>query len=333
MLQDTEPLSVGVVGVGAMGRHHARVYTELPTASLCGISDVDERQAMQVAEEYGCRSYPLEELLTVVDAVSIAVPTKHHFAVAKQCLEAGVHVLIEKPFVATPAEGRELIRLAEAASVTLQVGHIERFNPAVLALADIVSDLDVISVRADRLGPPPEREVGEDAILDLMIHDIDIVLSLFEGDPRIVSCIGARENTFATATLQFPSSVIATLTASRVTQMKSRSLEITTDECFIDVDYIANSLELHKHAFPTFNARGSGVGQRIESVVERPMLSGEEPLRAELRAFIDAVRDGTTPKVTGEDGLRALELSLEIEELTRAPAYLPEVTISKNGGA
>lgn len=322
MTGNTDDISVGVIGVGAMGRHHARVYSEVPDARFRGVSDVDRDQAERVAAAYNCEAYELEDLLAVVDAVSIAVPTRYHRDVALKCIDAGVHVLIEKPFASDPAEGRDLIDRASRAGVTLQVGHVERFNPAVHVLNEIIDDLEVISIRADRLGPPPNRPVGDDAVLDLMIHDIDILLSLFEGFPTVIGAAGARDNTFATALLRFPSGIVGALTASRVTQLKSRQLQVTADECYVGIDYLSRSMEVHLQTAPASNVREGEGDVQNTTVVERPTIDATDPLEAELTAFLEAARSGARPKVTGEDGLRALELALQIQEGVRAKSEL-----------
>jgi len=192
MATTEDSLPVGVIGVGSMGRQHARVYAELPGASLVGVADDDPERAGSVAREYGTRAMSVGDLLSSVAAVSIAIPDEYHYDVARRALDAGVHVLVEKPFVTDPEDGRELVAMADRAGLTLQVGHVERFNPAVQTLADVLVDEDVISIEADRLGPPLDREVGG-PVRDLMIHDIDVVCALLEEDVRSVEATTAGD--------------------------------------------------------------------------------------------------------------------------------------------
>lgn len=316
-----DAVDVGVIGVGSMGEHHARVYNELPDTRLVGVSDADRASAETVATSYATDVLSKETLLKEVDAVSLVVPTESHFDEAVSCFEQDVGVLIEKPVVGDPDRGWELARYAAMADVPVQVGHIERFNPAVSAVAEIIPDMDIISVRAERLGPPPDRQISDSAVIDLMIHDLDIVRSLLGEEPETIASAGVNENRHATALLEFESDVIATLTASRMTQRKVRRLEITTTDCLIEVDYINQSIDIHRHSVPEFIEDNGDVRYRHESIIERPTITNEEPLKAELRAFAGAVRDGTEPEVTIEDGIRALDLAQRIEDkATERPA-------------
>lgn len=305
-------LATGVIGVGSMGQHHARVYSELPDATLVGVSDVDEEQAVTVAAEYGTRPMDRSELLDTVDAVSVAVPTTYHYETVLECIERGIDVLVEKPFVDNIEDGRELARRARDAGVTLQVGHIERFNPATRVLADIVPDLDVVAIDIDRLGPPLDRDNEDSVVIDLMIHDIDILLSLIDSEIDSISS-AARGERHATAQFQFADDSIATLTASRLTQQKIRQISITALSCRVNVDFISQSVEIHRHSVPEYIESDGDIRYRHESVVEHPIVENGEPLKAELASFIDAARNGTKPLVTAEDALRVLKVAIQIE--------------------
>lgn len=311
---DSSSQRVGVIGVGTMGQHHARVYSGLPGAELVGVADTNEQRAREIATSYAADVYDVDELLERVDAVSIAVPTEYHYGLATRCIEAGVDLLIEKPLVRDPERGRRLVREAERAGVTLQVGHIERHNPAVRTLQDIVLDLDVIAIEAARLGPRPDRnrQITDSAVIDLMIHDIDIVLSLLGEDVTSVNAVGAADGRHATATLEFESGTVGTLTASRVTEQKQRTLSITAGDCYVTADYIDQAVQIHRQSVPEFVAENGNVRYRHESVVENPAVDTGEPLKNELSSFLDASENGTDPAVTGQDGLRALELAREI---------------------
>jgi predicted dehydrogenase len=316
-----DPLAVGVVGVGSMGRNHARVYSELPDVDLVGVADVDRSAAEDAAATYGTEAMGSDRLLAAVDAVSVAVPTRYHYEAARECIDRGVGTLVEKPFVHNPDRGRALAERARAAGVPLQVGHVERFNPAVRTLAELVPDLEVLAVDAERLGPPVGRDVDRSAVFDLMIHDIDVMLSLFDGEPRDFSAVGTADNRLTTAIGRI-GDVTTTLTASRVTQRKVRRLGVTARECRVCVDYIDQSVEIHMDSHPEYVVDEGSVRHRVDSVVERPTVSNGEPLKHELSAFVDVVREGAEPPVTAADGVRAVELATRIDRLA---AGTPEV--------
>lgn len=317
MSQETgiNSLIAGVIGVGSMGQHHARIYNELPEATLVGIYDEDAEQATQIAEKNGTEVLELEELLSSVEIVSIAVPTAHHYEMAEKAIEHGVHVLIEKPFVDKPNQGEKLLAEAEKSDVIIQVGHIERFNPAVMALQDIVPDLDIISVDAKRLGPPIDRQLGDSVVRDLMIHDIDILLWLVDASVTSVAAFDADE-AHTTANFEFDDGTVGSLTASRVTQRKVRELTITAESCHVAVDYIDQSVEIYRHSLPEYIEKNGDIRYRHESIVERPTVHNAEPLKSELSAFIDAVRAENVPPVSGQEGLQAARYVETIEELT-----------------
>jgi len=307
-------LNVGVVGVGSMGQHHVRIYDELPTAELVGVFDADSECAEEIANKHDTVAMELNELLEATTAVSVAVPTQFHFDIATQCFEHGVSPLIEKPVVGDVETGEELRELAEKSDVTVQVGHVERFNPAIQVVQNIVEDLNVLALNAERLGPPPNRSINDSAVIDLMIHDIDIVLSLVDDEPESVMSAGIQSNRYGTATVDFESETVATLTASRLTQRKVRKLEITAEECVVEVDYTDQIVEIHRQSIPSYVEESEGVRYRHESVIERPRVPSAEPLKSELESFLDAVQTGATPEVSLEDGLRALELACTVEE-------------------
>jgi len=308
--------NVGVIGVGSMGQYHVRVYRELNGVNLVGIADADAERATEVAEEHNTEVVEIEVLLEAVDAISVVVPTQHHYDMVTTCLDEDVATFVEKPVLGSLDRADDLLAYVEAAGVPVQVGHIERFNPAVTALSEIVEDLSLVSVRARRLGPEPDREIEDSAIIDLMIHDIDIVLSLFDDTPTSVSGSGVREGRHASALLEFKGDRMASLTASRKTQRKVRTLEITAEECFIEVDYLDQSIEIHRNSVPEYIEEDGDVRFKHESIVERPVVQNGEPLRKELESFLKAVESGTTPEVPVQDGLDALKVALEVEQET-----------------
>ncbi|SDQ95305.1 Gfo/Idh/MocA family protein [Natronobacterium texcoconense] len=313
-LTRSRTIRAGVVGVGAMGENHARVYSELPGVTLAGVTDHDVEVAGRVADEYGTESVALEELLDRCDVVTVAVPTPAHHDVVSRCLEADVHVLVEKPIAQTVEEGRDLARQASERGLVLQVGHIERFNPAVRTMADLIDDLEVISLEAERLGPPIDRTAPGNVVFDLMVHDVDIVGSLLGTSPDSVGAMGTGDGRYATATMEY-GDVVASLTASRVTQKKVRKLSVTARECFVEVDFLEQSVLIHRDSYPEYvNDEGQN-RYRHESVVERPRIDNGEPLRHELESFVESVRTGGEPEVSPEDGIEALETVLTIDSL------------------
>lgn len=313
MSGEGDVLRAGVVGVGSMGANHARVYDELAETTLVGVHDVDADRANEVAADYGTEARSLDGLFEAADIVSISVPTAYHFETAKRALEAGVNVLVEKPFVDDPAEGRELIDLAARKELALQVGHIERFNPAVIALQELVDDLDIIALHAERLGPPLDRDIEDTAVMDLMIHDIDIVQDLVGGEVTELRAVGTPDCRYASASMEFDSGVIAQFTASRVTQEKVRGITLSAADCRVKVDYIDQTIEIHRRSKPSYVRNNGSVRFRHENVVEELTVERDEPLKNELRSFAETAASGREPVVTGEDGLRVLELTKRID--------------------
>jgi len=313
----SDTVEVGVVGVGNMGSHHARVYSELTGVDLVGVSDIDRQQANDIAEQFDTTVYERESLLARVDAVSIVVPTRHHVEVGHQAVESGTHLLVEKPFATDVKAGRELGEAARRRGLVLQVGHIERYNPAFEALQDVLAEADPIAVAARRQGPPVERDSSDDVVFDLMIHDIDIVRTLADGPVTGVSAMGVDGKPHVVTQIEFADGLVATLTASRITQEKIRDLAVTAEDCQIDVDYMDQSVQIHRHSLPEYVTSNGDVRYRHESIIERPTVESGEPLKNELREFVDAVSDDTDPRTTAADGLRAVELAHRIEEATR----------------
>ncbi|MFD1588387.1 Gfo/Idh/MocA family oxidoreductase [Halorientalis brevis] len=311
-----QKINAGVIGVGKMGQHHARVYKEIPGVRLTGIADADDDRATQIATKYGTVPRDRDEVIDRCDVVSIAVPTRYHHEVASEAIDAGVHVLIEKPFVRDLQEGRDLVNKAREQDVRLQVGHIERFNPAVQAVTDIVTDLDVIAVDVRRLGPPVDRDSKDGVVLDLMIHDIDVLTAIMGSDISDVTAMSTRDGNHVTAQVEFANGVVGNLTASRVTQEKIRDLAVTAEDCRVNVDYENQTVQIHRHSVPEYYESDGDLRYRHESIIERPTIENGEPLREELEAFVTAVREGTEPPVSGEDGLAALQIARQIQERT-----------------
>jgi predicted dehydrogenase len=294
---------VGVVGVGALGQHHARVYANLPGATLAGVYDVNPARAAEVAARHGVPAFPdLRELTAAVDAISVAVPTVDHHRVARALLDAGKDVLVEKPMTARLEDAEDLIGLAGKKGAILQVGHIERFNPAVEALRKAALQPRFIEVH--RLSPFSPRSLDVDVVLDLMIHDLDIVLCLDGSGAVQVDAVGVPVLTpkvdIANVRLRFASGLIANLTASRVSADKVRKFRVFSPKTYISVDFAARSAQVYRLV------QGEN-GPEIAA--ERTAAPDEEPLQRQLAAFVAAVGARTTPAVTGADGLRALSLA------------------------
>jgi predicted dehydrogenase len=311
----TDPLDVGVFGVGSMGQNHVRIYDELPETRLVGVHDADRSRAEAVAAERDVEALASADLLDRVDAVSVAVPTPVHAGVVRDCIDAGVDVLVEKPFVSDPDEGRRLASEARERGVTLQVGHVERFNPALSVIDEVLEEAEPLAIHARRLGPPVDRDLADGVVVDLMIHDIDVANMLADGPASSVHARAAAGGRHATATLQFEGGPLATLTASRVTQRKVRRLDVIAADRLVAVDYLDQSVEVYRRSVPAYVHEDGDVRYRHESVVERPMVERVEPLKAEVRSFVGAVRGDHPPAVPPEAGIEALELAREIDRL------------------
>ena len=313
-MSENGSLKAGVVGVGNMGRHHARVYAQKRAVSLVGVADADAETAQAVADDYDTSVMDTDRLLEAVDAVTLAVPTRFHHDLVERALDAGVHVLVEKPFVKDPENGAALVEQAAAEDLVLQVGHIERFNPAVRTLQEVLVDHEVIAVEARRLGPPVDRDTGDTVTKDLMVHDLDVALSLLDGEVESVAAAGTCEGQHVTAQLTFDDDTIGEFTASRVTQQKVRELAVTTRDARITVDYADQDVRIHRHSLPAYVEDDGDVRYRHESVIEQPTVASGEPLVHELDAFVEAAVTDSQPVVSGEDGLLAVELVEEIDQ-------------------
>jgi predicted dehydrogenase len=296
---------VGVVGVGHLGVHHARVYTEILGANLVGVVDVDCDRAHDVAESLGVPAYTdLEIFLDEAkpDALSIVVPTVRHLDVSRRAMKRGVHLLIEKPVTASTEEAEELLRIASDRNLILQVGHVERFNSAIQQVREIVSE--PLYIQSRRMGPFSNRVSDVGVVLDLMIHDVDIILSLVHSDIVDISamgrCVRTDHEDLASAQICFANGTIAHIMVSRVTEKRMRTLEITEPERYLIVNYETQDITLH-HCV-------QHVGRGMVEVVEHPVFPKREPLKLELQDFVNCIREGREPLVGLRDGKRALEI-------------------------
>ena len=313
-------MNVAVVGVGAFGRNHARVYQQLEQQGepvrLLGVVDRDVARADSVAREFGCRAFgSLEQLVTThseVQAASVTVPTVHHLEAARALMSAGVDVLIEKPLATSLVEADELIALAQANRRVAQVGHLERFNPAVRATIPLLTQPMFFEVH--RLSVFTPRALDVDVVLDLMIHDLDIVLSFVKSPMKEVRAVGlailSGKTDIANVRVEFASGCVANFTASRVSTERIRKLRFFQPRQYISVDYGRQDVL----AFTVGDDPGTGATPSVNPQIGmvKPPVTSEEPLHAELKSFLAAVRNRSVPVVPLEDGRSALALALEI---------------------
>ena len=314
-----QPVRVGVIGIGNMGWHHARVLSLLRDAELVGVADLDARRGQLAVEQFGCRWFPsYEELLGEVEAVCIAVPTLLHHRVGMACFNAGVHVLIEKPIAASQEEAAELVRAADAAGRLLQVGHIERFNPAFRELVKVVANEEVVVLEARRHSPNPDRANDVSVVLDLMIHDIDLVLELAGAPVVRLAAAGGRSAEgpidYVNATLGFANGVVASLTASKMAHRKIRSLSAHCRSALVESDFLNRSLQIHRRSHQSFSADHGELLYRNDGFIEEVSTSPVDPLVAELEHFLQCVRGLEKPAVDGPQASRALLLADLIEQ-------------------
>jgi predicted dehydrogenase len=306
-------LRVAVVGVGHLGRHHARILSALPGVSLVAVVDTNRARADEVAAAHRTRAaYDARDVVGKVDAVTVAVPTEIHRDIAQTFLEGAVPVLVEKPLARTVAEADALIAAAATSGAVLAVGHTERFNPAVAAARPMLTDPRFIEVH--RLGAFPERSLDIDVVFDLMIHDLDVLLSLVDSEVESIEAVGVPVLTgrvdIANARLRFANGCIANLTASRISRDKIRKIRFFQPATYLSIDYASQKVELWQ--LTKGNSQMPSIHGGEVAVVN------EEPLARELADFVDAVVSKRAPMVTGQDGRRALALAQQITDTMNA---------------
>jgi UDP-N-acetylglucosamine 3-dehydrogenase len=317
-----DPLKVGVVGVGVMGSNHARVFSDMAGVRLVGIADPDRKQRETVARAVGCVAFAdIDGLLRLgVDAVTIAAPTHLHHDLALECISRGVNVMVEKPIAPTVEEGRAIVAAARRAGVTLMVGHVERFNPAVESIKRAIKNQDILSIAITRVGPFPPRMSNVGVVIDLAVHDIDLIRwftdsEIVEIQPQLSSAVAEREDI---ALLQFrtASGVLAHINTNWLTPFKARTIHIATRDKYL----IADLLTLQVTECFGFQADGSYSMRHLS-------VGYAEPLRAELLAFVDAIRSGRAPAVTGEEGVASLEIAIRCLD-----AHAPQSRLAQRKG-
>jgi predicted dehydrogenase len=295
-------LRVGVVGVGHIGGNHARIYAELPQAEFIAIFDIDPVRAAEIAAKYKAKAArSLEEFAGMVDAASVGTPTSAHFSVARDLLMRGKHLLIEKPITENTADARELAQLAAEKRLVLQVGHVERFNPVLSALEQRLTHPRFIE--AHRLSPYPDRSTEIGVVLDLMIHDLEIILHLVDSTVENIDAVGvpvlSRGEDIANARLRFTDGCIANITSSRISPERMRKIRVFQEDAYLSLDYQGQSGEIYR--------RVNGQITREPVAIEK-----EEPLRQQLASFADCALTGGEPRVSGSHAAAALELAVEI---------------------
>lgn len=306
-----ERIRTAVVGVGYLGQFHAEKYAQLAEAELVAVVDTDRSRVDEVAAKVGTTGFTdYREIIDRVDAVSIVVPTQYHFPVAKAFLDRGVHVLLEKPITTTVEEADELIRIADERQLVFQVGHLERFNPVVMALDDILTVPRF--VESIRIAPFKPRGTDVNVVLDLMIHDIDIIQHIVDSPVKQINSIGAPvftdEEDIANARIQFENGCVANVTASRISMKSERRMRIFQPDSYITVDFQNKKLAQFR----------KGAGEMLPGVpnviVDERNFEPGDALKAEIASFLECIRTGAAPVVSGRDGKRALETALLINK-------------------
>ncbi|MED5580143.1 MAG: Gfo/Idh/MocA family oxidoreductase [Nitrospinota bacterium] len=312
---------VGVVGVGHMGSYHVAALSELLDYEIVAVCDLNENRAKSIADKYGTVFFKKpEEMIDSVDAVTIAVPTRHHFSVSRLFLENGVHVLVEKPICNTLEESKELFEIAKKNKLVLHIGHVERFNGAVQELKNIVSNPSLIECR--RMGPFTERVRDDGVVLDLMIHDLDIVLRLMNEKIVSLSAVGStvqsQRDDIANVQIVFENRCVSNLIASRVTQSKIRTLSISQPDAYITLDYGDQELRIQRKASSEHQLSREDLKYREQSELERLFVHKDNPLKLELRHFLDSALAKKVVENPNLD-LWSLEVALQILEILDIP--------------
>jgi len=317
------PLRVGVIGVGHLGSLHAKMYAQISSVNFIGVYDADLERAQKLANEFGIKAFPtLDDLLSQVEAVSIATATQSHYDVAMQVIKRGVHLLIEKPITATIEQAKALTERAETKRLKLQVGHIERFNPAILALEPY--NITPLFIESHRLAQFNPRGSDVAVVLDLMIHDIDLILSLVKSKVTRIDANGiaviSDTPDIANARLQFENGCVANVTASRISQNKMRKMRMFQRDAYISIDFAQGLAEVFRlvdeqtpNVKPTMMLGKIDQGQHKRIIVyEQPEVQEVNALKYELERFVESVQKNLETPVTGRDGLHALEVAQEI---------------------
>jgi predicted dehydrogenase len=338
-------LKVAVIGVGHIGKEHARIYSDMPDVTLAGIVDISKERGEKVAQRYNTKYYSShEEILDKVNAVSVVVPTKSHYEITRDLLKNGIPVLVEKPMTGTVSEAEELIRLSKSNNTVLQPGYVERFNPAIQAIQKL--DVSLKFIECHRLSPFTFRSADISVVLDLMIHDIDIILYLSKSKVKKIDAVGVNvisdKEDIANARIQFESGCVANITASRVSFEPMRKIRLFSEDSYISLDYQKQEAMIYKKS-PKLTLKSINVEDKDVSTIkdlksfvfgdllkiERIKMDNQEPLKKEIESFVNCIKNGRNPVVSGEEGVRAIKTATIIKDEIKKNLELARVNISE----
>ncbi len=315
-----EQVRIGVVGTGRMGQNHCRVFSNMRHAKFVGVCDVDADRGKDIARKFEVSYFrDVDSLLENVDAVSVCTPTPQHYELVTRCLDRNVHVMVEKPFTETLEQAQALKEAAEAnKQMIVQVGHIELFNPTFIELRKVLEDMEILAMNFNRLSPFQGSNVDVDVILDLMIHDIGLIVNLFTQEPASVDAHGfsvfSETIDHGLAVIRYEPAPLVSLTASRVTEQKIRAISVTTKEAFVEADLLNKNISVHRRTLGDYVNHKNGVKYRQESLMERIVVPAMEPLYLELQDFVNCVIEKRAPHVSAADGYNALRFVLMLRD-------------------
>ncbi len=345
---NVEKLKIAVIGTGHLGKEHARIYSEIPEVNLVGVVDVNKSVGEAVAKRCNTKYYSsFKEILNKIDVASVVVPTKSHYEIAKELITNGIHVLVEKPMTGTVSEAEDLIKLSQQNSTILQPGYIERFNPALEAIQKL--DISLKFIECHRLSPFTFRSADIGVVLDLMIHDIDIILYLSKSKVKRIDAVGVNvisdKEDIANARIQFENGCVANITASRVSFEPMRKIRIFSENSYISLDYQKQEALIYKKSpkltLKSIDTESEGVstikdlknfsfGDLLK--IERIKMNNQEPLRKELESFINCIKNGEQPVVSGEEGIKAIKTAAIIREEIYKNLKLANMNFKKGSG-
>jgi len=336
-------LKIAVIGVGHLGKEHARIYSDMPDVSLAGIVDISKERGEEAARRYSTKYYSsYKEILGKVNAVSVVVPTKSHYEIAKELLENGIPVLVEKPMTGTVSEAEELIRLSKSNNTVLQPGYVERFNPAIQAIQKL--DVSLKFIECHRLSPFTFRSADISVVFDLMIHDIDIILYLSKSKVKKIDAVGVNvisdKEDIANARIQFENGCVANITASRVSFEPMRKIRLFSEDSYISLDYQKQEAMIYKKS-PKLTLKSINVEDKDVSTIkdlkgfvfgdllkiERIKMDNQEPLKKEIESFVNCIKNGENPVVSGEEGLTAIKTAAIIKDEIEKNLELASVNV------
>ena len=336
-------LKIAVIGVGHLGKEHARIYSDMPDVSLAGIVDINKERGEAAAQRYSTKYYSsYKDILGKVDAVSVVVPTKSHYEIAKELLKNGIPVLVEKPMTGTVSEAEELIRLSKSNNTVLQPGYVERFNPAIQAIQKL--DVSLKFIECHRLSPFTFRSADISVVFDLMIHDIDIILYLSKSKVKKIDAVGVNvisdKEDIANARIQFENGCVANITASRVSFEPMRKIRLFSEDSYISLDYQKQEAMIYKKS-PKLTLKSINVEDKDVSTIkdlksfvfgdllkiERIKMDNQEPLKKEIESFVNCIKNGENPVVSGEEGLTAIKTASIIKDEIEKNLELASVNV------